>query len=136
MTNFDSPWKEVLDVYFEAFILFCFPELHAQVDWRHGRRALDKELQQIAVEGEIGLRIVDKLVEVRLRSGEVRWLLIHVEVQSQPNVSFTRRMFVYFYRIFDKYTKPLVSLAILGDDDSDWRPKTFSDVESISSFRL
>ena len=34
-------------------------------------------------------------------------------------------MFVYFYRIFDKYDKPLVSLAILGDDNPEWRPKTF-----------
>lgn len=32
-TDFDSPWKEALEVYFEAFMLFCFPDIHADTDW-------------------------------------------------------------------------------------------------------
>ncbi len=35
-------------------------------------------------------------------------------------------MFVYYYRIFDRYRRrPLVSLAVLGDDNSSWRPNSF-----------
>lgn len=33
ITDFDSPWKEALEVYFEAFMLFCFPKIHADIDW-------------------------------------------------------------------------------------------------------
>src|SRR5436305_396482 len=29
MADYDSPWKEALDRYFEAFLLFFFPHAHA-----------------------------------------------------------------------------------------------------------
>jgi len=34
-------------------------------------------------------------------------------------------MFVYFYRIRDKYNRRVVSLAVLGDDNPKWRPQSF-----------
>lgn len=34
-------------------------------------------------------------------------------------------MFTTNYRIFDRYQKPVVSLAILGDDRPDWRPRSY-----------
>jgi hypothetical protein len=34
-------------------------------------------------------------------------------------------MFIYNYRIFDRYIKPVVSMAVLGDDDPDWLPQQF-----------
>ncbi len=33
MADYDSPWKEALDRYFEAFLLFFFPQTHADIDW-------------------------------------------------------------------------------------------------------
>lgn len=72
MTEYDSPWKEALDGYFEPFMALCFPELHAQVDWAVPPTMLDKELQQIAPQSHTGARTVDKLVDVRLRSGETK----------------------------------------------------------------
>lgn len=35
-------------------------------------------------------------------------------------------MYVYNYRIFDRYNRPGASLAVLADDDADWRPTDFS----------
>ena len=35
-------------------------------------------------------------------------------------------MYVYNYRIFDRYNRPVASLAVLADDDADWRPTDFS----------
>jgi hypothetical protein len=35
-------------------------------------------------------------------------------------------MFVYNYRAFDHYERPVVSLAVLADDDLDWWPAHFS----------
>lgn len=69
MTEYDSPWKEAIDILFEDFMLLCFPLIHQEIDWADPTKMLDKELQQIALESEAGLRVVDKLVEVKLRDG-------------------------------------------------------------------
>src|SRR5262249_27232385 len=36
-----------------------------------------------------------------------------------------RRMFVYNYRIFDRYNQAVASFAVLGDERSNWRPNHF-----------
>ena len=33
MADYDSPWKEALDVFFEAFLELFFPQAHADIDW-------------------------------------------------------------------------------------------------------
>ena len=54
---------------FEAFAISCpLPQAHADIDWSLGSESLDKELQQIAPEAEIGRQYVDKLVKVWLRT--------------------------------------------------------------------
>ncbi|WP_017292641.1 hypothetical protein [Geminocystis herdmanii] len=34
-------------------------------------------------------------------------------------------MFIYNYRAFDLYNKPVISLAILGDESKKWRPNSY-----------
>jgi hypothetical protein len=76
-------------------------------------------------EAEVGRRYVDKLVRVWTRDGAECWVLIHVEVQTTREAEFPRRMYVYNYRVFDRYNKPVASLAVLADDDPNWRPDGF-----------
>ncbi len=52
-------------------------------------------------------------------------VLIHVEVQAQRDRSFTRRMHVYNNRIFDGHDRDVASLAVLADDDPEWRPRRY-----------
>jgi hypothetical protein len=125
VTDFDSPWKEALDRYFQPFLALLFPQAHAGIDWSRGYEPLDKELQEVARGETTGPVVVDKLFKVWRTSGEEEWILVHVEVQSQPDVEFTRRMYRYHYRIYDKYTRTVVSLAVLGDDRPSWRPDRF-----------
>jgi hypothetical protein len=125
MSDFDSPWKEALDHFLPAFLAFFFPEVHAGVDWSRDYEALDKELQQVAREGELGLRLADKLFRVWRPNGEEAWVLIHIEIQSQPDEEFAERMYVYNYRLYDRYRRPVVSLAVLGDERGSWRPNSF-----------
>ena len=73
MADFDTPWKDALDFFFEPFLELFFPEAHADIDWGRQYESLDKELQQIAPEAEIGRRYVDKLVKVWLKSGVEQW---------------------------------------------------------------
>jgi hypothetical protein len=44
MTDYDSPWKEALEVYFRAFLALFYPRIHADIDWSRGYLFLDKEL--------------------------------------------------------------------------------------------
>jgi hypothetical protein len=123
--DYDSPWKEALDRFFEAFLALLFPQVHQQIDWSRGYESLDKELQQVVRAAEVGRRYVDKLVKVWTKDGAEHWVLIHIEVQTTREAEFPRRMYVYNYRVFDRYNRPVASLAVLADDDPDWRPDEF-----------
>jgi hypothetical protein len=125
MADYDSPWKEALDVFFEAFLKLFFPQIHADVDWSRGWESLDKELQQIAPETDVGRRYVDKLVKVWLKNGDERWMLIHIEVQMTDESNFAWRMYVYHCRLLARYNRVVMSLAVLGDDNPQWRPDQF-----------
>jgi hypothetical protein len=70
---------------------------------------------------------VDKLVKVWRKSGRAVWVLIHVEVQARRERGFARRLYVYNYRLFDRYDRTVVSLAVLADDDPNWRPGGYRD---------
>jgi hypothetical protein len=70
---------------------------------------------------------VDKLVKVWTHGGEECWVLVHVEVQTSREEAFPNRMFVYNYRIRDRYNRRVASLALLADDDANWRPHEYRD---------
>ncbi|WP_346341668.1 transposase [[Phormidium] sp. ETS-05] len=99
--------------------------MHRLIDWSKGYKSLDKELQQITPTATSGEREGDKLFQVWQHNGDETYILIHVEVQSQEDPEFSERMYVYHYRSFDIHKK-VISLAILGEDRSSWRPKSYS----------
>jgi predicted DNA-binding protein (MmcQ/YjbR family) len=125
--DIDSPWKDVLDTSFQEFISFFYPEIYKDIDWTKAPLFLDKELRQIIKASKTGRRYVDKLVKVYRKTGEERWVLSHIEVQGQPQEIFPERMFIYSNRLFDVYQMKVASLAILADDNPDWRPTRYED---------
>ncbi|NJN07464.1 MAG: DUF4351 domain-containing protein [Richelia sp. RM2_1_2] len=122
----DSPWKEILEAYFPQAMQFFFPRTAALIDWERPHEFLDKEFQQIDRDAAQGRRYTDKLVRVWQLNGEEIWLLIHVEIQAESEDEFEKRMFLYNLRIFDKFAKPAISVAILCDSSTDWRPHQYS----------
>jgi hypothetical protein len=114
--DYDSPWKEALEQYLEAFLAFFFPDVHAGIAWDRGYEFLDTELERVVRDATVGRRYADKLVKVFLLDGHETWLLIHIEIQGYPDPAFAQRMFVYHYRIFDRYGVEVVSLAVCTDD--------------------
>ncbi len=124
--DYDSPWKEAIERYFADFLLFYFPDAHAQVDWSSPPVFLDQELRAAVRDGELGTRIVDKLVRVTRHGGEAGWVYVHLEVQGSMQTEFAKRMFVYHCRLFERYNQPIASLALLADDKAGWRPETFT----------
>lgn len=125
MSDHDSPWKMALDAYFQEFLDLLFPAIHEQVDWSKGYSFLDKELQQITPDAESGRRYADKLIQVYAKDGSETWVLVHVEVQGEPEAAFAERMYTYQYRLRDRYGVDVVSLAVLADTREGFRPTTF-----------
>ncbi len=123
--EYDSPWKEILEVYFEDFMAFFFPKAHRDIDWKAGYTFLDKELEKVARDAQIGSRRVDKLARVTRQNGQKAYIMVHVEIQGQYETAFPKRMYVYNYRLFDRYDRKIVSLAVLTDDRPNWKPRRF-----------
>ena len=124
--QYDSPWKRAVENYFSEFMEFYFPDAHAEIDWSKEHVFLDQELQAVVQDAELGKRFVDKLVRVNVLNGDEKWIYIHVEVQGTQQPGFAERMFVYNYRIFDRYRRPVASLAVLADTHKQWKPTSYS----------
>jgi hypothetical protein len=125
MDDYDTPWKDALSAYFPEFMSFYFPKAYAQIDWSVPHVFLEQELAQVARDAQLGSRRVDKLVCVTQRDGMRRWVYIHVDVQAQCEPGFAERMYVYNYRIYDRYHAPVASMALLADCNAGWKPSRF-----------
>jgi len=123
--DYDGAWKAALGVYLQEFLALCFPAIHAAIDWTRPYRFLETELQRAASDDQQGRRTADKLVEVWGHDGVAAWVLIHIEIQSQDVGDFARRMFQYHYRLRDRFDRPVVSVAVLGDERPRWRPAAY-----------
>ncbi|MEI6235269.1 MAG: transposase [Planctomycetota bacterium] len=125
--DFDNPWKEALHKKFDAFMLFFFPEAHVQINWSRKPVFLETELRAISKNAKPGMRRADALAKVFLKNGREQWVLVHIEIQSQRDAKFAERMYVYSYRIFERYQRRAGSFAILVDENKDWQPSEFTD---------
>ena len=123
--DYDSPWKEAVEHYLPEFIAFYFPKAYEQINWVEEPVFLDQELRAVVQDAELGKRFVDKLVRVTLHNGDEKWIYIHIEVQGTQQTEFAERMFVYNYRIFDRYHRPVASLAVLADQHKNWKPTSY-----------
>ncbi|WP_243459368.1 hypothetical protein [Metabacillus bambusae] len=64
-------------------------------------------------------------MKVFLKNGEEKWILIHIEVQGDYDPGFSKRMFQYCYRIFDKYNQDICAIALLTDGTKSFRPNKY-----------
>lgn len=132
----DSPWKRILRFNFRAAMEFLFPAIADEIDWTRPVEFLDKEFQQLTPDSEVGKRFADQLVRVYKKGGGSIILLIHLEVQAEPETIFPERMFTYVIRIFEYFHQAPISLAILCDSDPNWRPSRFGFVTAGSSLEF
>lgn len=71
---------------------------------------------------------VDKLAKVWLKDGTERWVLIHIEIQSQVEPDFPQRMVRYYFRGRDLFPdRSFACLAVLGDDNAGWKPDSYAE---------
>ncbi|MCP4154243.1 MAG: hypothetical protein GY757_41345 [bacterium] len=129
-TDYDSARKDVIEELFNDFLAFFFPKIHRDIDFSKKVEFLNRESQAIKPYGKIGKRLADVLVKVHLKGGSVKvmCIFIHIEVQGQEVDDFMQRMYIYNYRIFDKFIESgakVVSMAKLTDKDENYRPDTY-----------
>jgi hypothetical protein len=120
-------------------MLFFYPDLAQEINWAISYEILDKELQAITTKSLLGKRLVDKLFKVQSISGEERWVLMHIEIQGKSEAAFEQRLFEYYYRLYDRYRKPILTLVVLTDNKPTWRPEIYSAVvwnRKILSYRF
>lgn len=120
----DDAWKLVIEKYLKEFLQLCWNQAYQEIDWNKPYEFLEQELKTI-VQFYNKKRISDKLIKVFLKNGKEQWLLIHFEVQGREEVDFEERMYVSNYRIFDRYQKTVVSMAVLIDSSKKWRSKSY-----------
>lgn len=125
MRDYDGPWKEALELAFDLFLALFFPAVYALVDWTYNFESLEQELQKLAPDAPGAAKRVDKLFHVLTHNGDP--VLAHVEAQMHRDADFPERMFVYGYRGRDRFRQPLVSIAVLGDDDPGWKPTSYTE---------
>ena len=129
MGQYDILWKGMMEEVFEDIMRFIFPEADRELDLNRGFEFLDKELGEMYPEPEkpTQTREVDKLVKVYQKDGEERWMLVHLEVQGWNDPLFSKRMFQYYYRILDRFDRPVTAIAIFTDRAGRNMPGRFED---------
>lgn len=125
--DYDGAWKEAIELYLRSFLELCFPDVAGKIDWRTPVEFLDKELQEIVRNSDLGKQQVDKLAKVRRQDGAEEWVLFHVEVQAQPDEGLPRRVYQYHHRIVDRFGKRVVTLAVLADEREAWKPAHYEE---------
>jgi predicted transposase YdaD len=128
MKRDDTLWKSILEDVFEDFLNFFYFNADEIFDFKRGFDFLDKELEELFPQTENkDVRYVDKLVRVWLKNGREEWILIHVEVQGNGDKTFAKRMYIYRYRIQDRYDRPVVAWAILTDKNKKFLPTEYKE---------
>jgi hypothetical protein len=121
----------VLEEVFDDLLRFIFPDADQVYDLERGFEFMDKELAEMYPEPGKGsaTRFADKLVKVFRRDGEEDCILCHIEIQGDTKKKdrplFAERMVRYFYRIWDKYRKPVSAVAIFTGRDGKKMPDRF-----------
>ncbi|RDE34609.1 Rpn family recombination-promoting nuclease/putative transposase [Parageobacillus thermoglucosidasius] len=118
----DRLFKELIQAFFEEFILLFFPNMYEHIDFRH-LSFLSEELFTDVTAGE--KYRVDLLVETKLK-GEDGLIIVHIENQSYVQPSFPERMFIYFSRLFEKYRTNIVPIAVFSYDAIRDEPSSFT----------
>jgi predicted transposase/invertase (TIGR01784 family) len=117
----DRLFKELLETFFEEFITIFFPELHRVINFS-GLRFLQQELFTDVTIGD--KHRVDLLAEVGLH-GEEGLILIHIESQAQYQEDFAKRMFIYFSRLYQKFNRKILPIAIFSYNTPHEEPDSF-----------
>ncbi|TDI43029.1 MAG: hypothetical protein E2P02_12040 [Acidobacteria bacterium] len=105
----DQLFKDILKGFFREFLAMLYPEIETLLDF-DTLRFLDKELFMDLPEGS--RREADVVAEIRTLEGEGELILIHVEVQADPEPDFARRMYNYNALLWTRHQLPILPIVL------------------------
>ncbi|MDQ0254436.1 hypothetical protein J2S74_001815 [Evansella vedderi] len=117
----DRLFKELIETFFKEFIQLFFPKVYEYLEFDQVR-FLSEELFTDVTEGD-KFRL-DLVVEMKWK-GEPSLIIVHVEPQSYYQDTFNERMFIYFSRLYQKYRRKILPIAIFSYDEKRDEPTTF-----------
>ena len=123
-SSHDRLFKEFFHRFLPQFLRLFFPREARRLKLDEVR-FLDKEL--IINLPDQTLRITDVVAEVEALSGEKETILIHIEIEANPQQSFPRRMFEYYALLRVLRQHPVFPIALVlrrGAGGVQWREYT------------
>ncbi|MBL7785207.1 MAG: hypothetical protein JNM36_04830 [Chitinophagales bacterium] len=110
---YDIVWKDSITDFAPEFIDYFLPKLYRDIDWSKGYEFLEQELIEILQTEFPEYKLTDKLIKVYLYSGEEKWILIHIEIQSYFSTQFSEQMFRYCQLLMTRYKRQdITALAV------------------------
>jgi len=119
--------KSAFEEAFPDLLRFFFDKADIIFDIERGFEFLDKELSELfpELEKQGGSRFADMLVKTYLMNGMEEWILVHIEIEAGTSKSFARRMFQYYYRIYDRFEVEVAALAVFTGGNNQYRPSQY-----------
>ena len=114
--DFDALWKDFITEFLAETTQATLPDLWELVDWSVNPEFLEQEFIN-TLRGKFKIKDkrkhTDKLVKLRLLTGEDHYILFHIEVQGALELLFGKRMFMYKALSFLRYnTEEFTALTI------------------------
>jgi hypothetical protein len=107
--GYDQLLKAILERLLQDFLELFFPEVAARLDFRT-LQFVDKEVIANVPDGTV--READIVAKLETREGGPELVLVHVEVQTEPESDFPRRMFEYYSVLRLHYGIPVLPIAL------------------------
>jgi hypothetical protein len=107
---FDKLWKSATEEFFEDFLWYFLPELAEQVDFSIAHEFLEQELK--AAVADKNTKSADKLVKIKLKNGQEKWIFVHIEFENSAKKNIGERMYGYHSRIREKFGKEITAIVV------------------------
>jgi hypothetical protein len=123
--NYDETWKEAVSLYLPSFLSFFFPQVYQLIDWTKTPESQEQEVRRITSSRKGNKHVTDKIFKVWLLQDPTKYFYLHIEIQCQYQANFSKRLYIYNYRIYNIDFHNVLSLVILGDNRPNWRPNSY-----------
>ncbi len=107
--GYDQLFKTILERLLQDFLELFFPEAAARLDFQT-LRFVDKEIFANVPEGTV--READVVAKLQTLEGNPELILVHIEVQTEPESDFPRRMFEYYSVLRLHYGIPVFPVVV------------------------
>lgn len=126
----DELLKGAFEENFPDFLRFLYPNADNLFDFSKNIQFMDKELVAIVPDRDRkkGKRVADLLAKVFLKDGTEKHIMLNTEIEGGNDVKFAERIYQYNYRIRDRYSISVATIAVYTGSHNQPKPSEYIDV--------